>query len=81
MDNEQPNGGSSHRLPTFCAENTEAWFAIPEARFRLKRVDDQQDMFAHVFKALRRESIRIVLYLINDPPAEDPYEQLKERLS
>ncbi len=81
MDNEQPNRGSSLRLTTFWAENTEAWFAIAETRFRLKRVDDQQDMYAHVVNALPRESIRIVLYLITDPPAEDPYEQLKERLS
>jgi hypothetical protein len=72
MDNEQPNGGSTLRLPTFWAENTGAWFAIAETRFRLKSVDDQQDMFAHVVNTLPRESIRIVLDLITDPPAEGP---------
>ncbi len=40
MDNEQPNGGSSLRLPTFWAENTEAWFTIAETRFCIKREED-----------------------------------------
>jgi len=81
MDNEQPNnGGSSLCLPQFWAENTEAWFAIAETRFRIKRVDDQQEMFDHVVNALPKESLRTVLDLITDPPEDDPYQQLKDRL-
>ena len=81
MDNEQPNnGGSSLRLPQFWAENTEAWFAIAETRFRIKRVDDQQEMFDHVVNALPKESLRTVLDLITEPPEDDPYQQLKDRL-
>ncbi len=61
MDNEQANnGGSSLCLPQFWAENTEAWFAITETRFRIKRVEDQQ-MFDHVVNALPKESLRIKL--------------------
>ena len=81
MDNEQPNnGGSSLRLPQFWAENTEAWVAIAETRFRIKRVDDQQEMFDHVVIALPKESLRTVLDLITDPPEDNPYQQLKDRL-
>ncbi len=81
MDNEQPNnGGSSLRLPQFWAENTEAWFAITETRFRIKQVDDQQEMFDHVVNALPKESLRTVLDLITDPPEDNPYQQLKDRL-
>jgi hypothetical protein len=66
MDNKQPNNrGFSLRLFTFWAENTESWFAIAETRFRLKWVDDQQDMFDQV---LPKESLCIVLDLITDPP-------------
>jgi hypothetical protein len=81
MDNEQPNnGGSSLRLPQLWAENTEAWFAIAETRFRIKRVDDQQEIFDNVVNALPKESLRTVLDLITDPPEDDPYQQLKDCL-
>jgi hypothetical protein len=40
MDNEQTkNGCSSLRLPMFCSENTEAWFAITRTKFCIKRVE------------------------------------------
>ena len=80
MDNEQQQHGGSLRLPPFWAENTEAWFAIAETRFRLRRVDDEQEMFDHVVNALPKESLRTVLDLITEPPEENPYDQLKERL-
>jgi hypothetical protein len=73
MENEQPNnGGSSLRLQQFWAENTEAWFAIAETRFRIKRVDNQQEMFDHVVNALPKESLRAVLDLIRDPQKDNP---------
>ncbi len=40
MDNEQTNNGcSSLRLPMFCSENTETWFAITRTKFCIKRVE------------------------------------------
>ena len=81
MDNEQQqHNGSSLRLPPFWAENTEAWFAIAETRFQLKHVGDQMEMFDHVVNALPKESLRTVLDLITDPPEDDPYDPLKDRL-
>jgi hypothetical protein len=43
-------------------------------------VDDQQEMFDHVVNAWPKESLRTVLDLITDPPEDDPYQQLKDRL-
>ena len=43
-------------------------------------MDDQQEMFDHVVNALPKESLRTVLDLITDPPEDDPYQQLKDRL-
>jgi hypothetical protein len=37
-------------------------------------------MFDHIVNALPRESLRTVLDLITDPPEDDPYQQLKDRL-
>jgi hypothetical protein len=37
-------------------------------------------MFDHVVNALPKESLRTVLDLIKDPPEDDPYRQLKDRL-
>jgi hypothetical protein len=66
MDNEeQPQPGSSSlRLPPFWAENTEAWFAIAEARFRLRNVVDEQVMFDLVVNSLQKESLHPVLDLV-----------------
>ena len=82
MDNEeQPQPGSSSlRLPPFWAENTEAWFAIAEARFRLRNVVDEQVMFDLVVNSLQKESLRPVLDLVTEPPEEHPYTRLKDRL-
>ncbi len=43
-------------------------------------MDNQQKMFDHVINALPKKSLRTVLDLITDPPEEDPYQQLKDRL-
>jgi hypothetical protein len=43
-------------------------------------VDDQQDRLDLVINAMAKESLCTILDLITDPPEDDPYEQLKERL-
>ncbi len=79
MDNEQHHGGSL-RLPPFWPENTEAWFAIAETRFRLRNVEDEQQMFDHVVNALPKESLHTVLDLVVNPPEDNPYTDLKDCL-
>jgi hypothetical protein len=84
MDNdEQPphnNHGGSLRLPLFWAENSEAWFGIAESRFRLRNIENEQVKFDLVVNALPKECLRTVLDLVTDPPEEDAYEAIKERL-
>jgi hypothetical protein len=84
MDNdEQPphnNHGGSLRLPLFWAENSEAWFGIAESRFRLRNIEDEQVKFDLVVNALPKECLRTVLDLVTNPPEEDAYEAIKERL-
>jgi hypothetical protein len=48
---KQSSHGSSLRLPVFWQENTEAWFAITEMRFRLKHVKDDLEKFDHLISS------------------------------
>ena len=82
-NDEQPphnNHGGSLRLPLFWAENSEAWFGIAESRFRLRNIEDEQVKFDLVVNALPKECLRTVLDLVTNPPEEDAYEAIKERL-
>jgi hypothetical protein len=80
MENNDQHHGSL-RLPSFWPENTKAWFAVSKTRFRLRQIDDEQQMFDLVVNALPKESLRMVLDLITDPPEDLPYTEIKERLS
>jgi hypothetical protein len=64
MGDNDDNRTSSLRLPIFWADNTEAWFAVVETRFRLKNINDEQEQFDHVVNALPKESLRVVLDLV-----------------
>lgn len=57
IDNKQPHLGNYLRLPPFWVENTKEWFVIAEARFRLRNVVDEQQMFNHVVNSLQKESL------------------------
>ncbi len=59
----------------------EAWFGIAESRFRLRNIEDEQVKFDLVVNALPKECLRTVLDLVTNPPEEDAYEAIKERLS
>ncbi len=72
MENNNQHHGFL-RLPPFWPENTEAWFAVAEIPFRLRQIDEEQQMFDVVINALPKESLRTVLDLITDPPEDLPY--------
>jgi hypothetical protein len=80
MDNNDQHHGSLC-LPPFWLENTEALFAVAETLFRLRQIDDKQLMFAMVVNAPPKESLRMVLDLITNPPKDLPYTEIKERHS
>ncbi len=75
------NHGGFLRLPLLCAENSEAWFGIAESRFRLHNIEDEQVKFDLVVNPLPKECLRTVLDLVTNPPEEDAYGAIKERLS
>ncbi len=47
----------------------------------LRQIDNEQQMFDMVVNALPKESLRMVLDLITDPPEDLLYTEIKERLS
>ena len=67
-------------LPPFWPENAAAWFAMAESRFRVRRVFDEWDRYDNLISALNADSIRLVLDVVTNPPAEDPYTFLRDRL-
>ena len=67
-------------LPPFWADNSAAWFALAESRFRMRRIYDEWDRYDHVLSALSKDSLRLIMDLITAPPEDDPYTGLKGRL-
>ncbi len=59
----------------------EAWFGIAESRFRLQNIEDEQVKFDLVVNALPKECLQTILDLVTNPPDEDAYEAIKEKLS
>ena len=78
---EEPEVGSLKvKLPSFWPDKPEAWFVQAESNFKARRITNQQSKFHLVVIALDAETLDGVLDLLEDPPAEDPYDQLKARL-
>jgi hypothetical protein len=61
-------------------ENTEAWFAIAKDQGLASIGWRTSRRFDHVINAVPKESFCSALDLITDPPEDEPYKQLKERL-
>jgi|APCry1669189000_1035189.scaffolds.fasta_scaffold93070_1 hypothetical protein len=77
---DRPVPSQSVKLPEFWPENSAAWFALAESRFRMKGIFDEWVRYDHVVSALSRDSLRLVLDLVTSPPEDDPYTCIKERL-
>ena len=73
-------GNGNLRLPEFWPHAPILWFARAECLFMLRGVTTQLDRFCHVVGSLPHEVMRACADLVETPPAEDPYTQLKERL-
>jgi hypothetical protein len=68
------------KLPEFWLENSAAWFALAESRFRMKNIYDEWVRYDHVVYALSWDSLRLVLNLVTSPPEDEPYTSIKESL-
>ena len=78
---EDPEVGSLRvKLPSFWPDKPEAWFVQAESNFKARRISNQTSKFHLVVIALDSETVDGVLDLLEAPPEEDPYDQLKARL-
>ena len=77
----EPQAPIGHvKLPPFWASDPQIWFAQVEAQFTTRRIVAQRSKFAHVVSALQPEIAQEVRDLLLAPPAERPYDVLKEQL-
>ena len=68
------------KLPPFWPTNPAVWFAQVEAQFSFRNVVQQRTHFDYVIAALASEVATEVRDLILNPPADQPYDRLKEAL-
>jgi hypothetical protein len=56
------------------------WFLQVECLFHVKQITDQFQKYCHVVGSLPHESLRQVVDIVEEPPAETPYVAIKQRL-
>jgi hypothetical protein len=56
------------------------WFSQADCQFLVRGVTDSFTRYCHVVAALPHESLRLVADLVETPPEDKPYQQLKDRL-
>ena len=67
-------------MPTFWAQAPAMWFAQAECLFELQGVTDQVKRYCYVVASLTHESMRRVSDLVEQRPAQTPYDVIKGRL-
>eukprot|EP00731_Ephydatia_muelleri_P007558 Em0003g1806a len=70
----------SMKLPPFWCLVPQLWFAQVEAQFLLRGISAQRTKFDHVVAALAPEVATEVRDIILNPPASDPYDELRKQL-
>ena len=80
VEEEATVGTLTVKLPAFWPDKPEAWFVQAEANFRARRITSQMTKFNLVVVALDTDTIVGVLDLLEKPPEDDSYDQLKARL-
>ncbi|XP_078487863.1 uncharacterized protein LOC144745813 [Ciona intestinalis] len=68
------------KLPVFWANQPRVWFQQAEAQFALKNVTVDQTKYYHVVSALDPDTATRLLDLLENPPREQKYTAIKERL-
>ena len=77
---QQPRNQQRCRLPDFWPNNPVLWFARAEFNFEVAGVITERERFMHAANALSYDALTLVADLVTQPPAQQPYQRLKERL-
>lgn len=70
----------SVKLPEFWKAEPEMWFAQAEAQFILANVTKDDTKFYHIVAKLEQSVICHITDLVSNPPEQDKYKKIKERL-
>ena len=70
----------SLKLPPFWAAEPQIWFAQAEAQFELRKIVPDDTKYFYVLSALDQSTASRLNDFISNPPHEDKYEALRDRL-
>ena len=70
----------SVKLPPYWSNDPALWFSQVEAQFTTRGITSENTKYAHVVGSLQPEVAQEVRDLLINPPAENPYTQLKSEL-
>ena len=70
----------SIKLPPYWSNDPALWFSQVEAQFTTRGIRSETTKYAHVVGSLQPEIAQEVRDLLINPPAENPYTQLKSEL-
>lgn len=68
------------KLPTFWTNQPLTWFSQTEALFNVRRMTADDTMYYYAIVALNQETASRLLDLLANPPGENKYNTLKQRL-
>ena len=71
----------SLKLPTFWARRPNIWFAQAEAQFDIHKITEEKTKYSYLVAALDEDSAIQVGDFLDNPPADERYTQLKDRLT
>ncbi|XP_024876614.1 uncharacterized protein LOC112457667 [Temnothorax curvispinosus] len=70
----------SIRIPPFCPEEPELWFAQLEGQFALCEIKEDDAKYAYVISRIQPKQAKEIKDVITHPPAEHKYEAIKKAL-
>ena len=70
----------SLKLPQFWAAEPQIWFAQAEAQFALRKIVSDDTKYYYILSALDQSTASRLKDFISNPPEEDKYDALKDRL-
>lgn len=71
---------TSVKLAPFWSSNPVAWFSVAESQFNLKNITADRTKYDYVVSSLSEEVITTVLDEISNPPEDNKYTSLKNKL-